>query len=80
MLEASEFNYKNNDVPYFLYSDKGEVSVYTNTPVPSQTLLPQSQDLFGRPLSSICQDGKLPAPIIVSIFLGFYSFSVSHNF
>ncbi|XP_031232121.1 rho GTPase-activating protein 20-like isoform X2 [Mastomys coucha] len=36
----------------------------TNPPVPSQSPPPEIKYLFGRPLESICEDRKLPAPII----------------
>lgn len=47
------------------------------TPSPSA---PNKGHLFGKSLKSICKDGNLPAPILVSAVLVFYSFHVSYNF
>lgn len=69
----NEFSYS-NDFPSILDSQKHEVNVYTNPTVPSLNP-PQSKQrcLFGKSLTSLFEDKKLPTPILVSIILGFYS-------
>lgn len=58
----------------FLDSEKHEGNVYTNPPVPSQNPpQPTKKCLFGKSLTSIFEDKKLPGPILVSIILGFCS-------
>lgn len=76
----NEFSYS-NDFPSFLDSQKHKGNVYTNPRVTSINPRQAKQKcLFGKSLSGLLEDKKLPTPKLVSIILGFYSTFVLRNY
>lgn len=70
-----------NDFPSFVASEKGEGNESTTQPEPVQNSpTPQTKKELGNCSPNILKDVNVPAVILVSFILDFYSSPISHNF